>query len=357
MPYPVSFTYFDAPFQVFFTEVADRALTQSALLLHSPGIIVTLEKKGRPYLYWRVYTAEGKRKDTYIGPKDDRDTAARLEDVQSRIAEARRFAENSLTLRKQGYTAADNSAALTLAAIFNAGIFRHGAMLVGTHAFGALVNSLGVKMSAHYFTEDIDIARYDTVQIALRPQRGFLDILRQSGLPCVEVPRLDGRKPSTSFKARGRKLRVDLLVPGDERYSSRPIPELKAHATGLPYFHYLLEGPIDAIVLGRDHVIPVKVPNPARFCLHKLVVAALRVSTSAQKDMKDIVQAAILTPVLHGKFETDLTNAARAIPKKARSTVLKSARRARALLPASCAAARDFLDGLSDLWANSTNHE
>lgn len=351
MPEPISFSYFDSPFQVFFSELTDRALTQPELLLHSPGTIVTLEKKGRPYVYWRIYTAEGKRRDIYVGAKDDADTAARLEEVQSRIADARRFADDSRALRKQGYAAADNSAALTLAALFNAGVFRHGAMLVGTHAYGALLNALGVRLTANYFTEDIDIARYDTIQLAARPERGFLDILCRSGLRFVEVPRLDARKASTSFKVRGQKLRVDLLVPGDERYSSRLIPELGAHATGLPYLDYLLAAPSNGIVLGRDHVIPVKVPDPARYCLHKLIVAALRVATSAAKEAKDIAQAALLTAVLSDKFEADLTNAAKAVPEKARRKAMKSAKRARALLPASRAAARDFLDGLPGLWA------
>jgi hypothetical protein len=351
MANPISFTYFDSPFQVFYSELADRALTQPGLLLHSPGTIVTLEKRGKPYLYWRVYTAEGKRRDEYIGPSGDSGTEAKLEEVRLRMAEARRFAEGSLTLRKQGYAAADNSVALTLAALFNAGVFRHGAMLVGTHAFGTLLNSLGVRMSANYFTEDIDIARYDTVQLAIRPEGGFLQILRESGLPFVEVPRLDARKPSTSFKVRGQKLRVDLLVPGDEKYSSRPIPELKAHATGLPHFEYLLEAPINAIVLGRERVVPVKVPNPVRYGLHKLIVAGLRVSTAAQKDAKDIAQAALLTAVLSEKFPTDLSDAAGAIPRKARSRVLKSAQRARALLREAHSPARDFLERLGDLWA------
>ena len=86
--------------------MTDRALTQPELLLHSPGTIVMLERKGRPYLYWRVYTAEGRRRDIYIGAKDDASTAARLEEAQSRMAEARRFADDSRSektgLRRRG---------------------------------------------------------------------------------------------------------------------------------------------------------------------------------------------------------------------------------------------------------------
>jgi hypothetical protein len=226
-------------------------------------------------------------------------------------------------------------------------VFRHGAMLVGTHAFGAILNALGVRLAANYRTEDIDLARYGAIQLATRPEGGILELLGQSGLPFVEVPELDFRKPSTSFKVRGRPLKVDLLVPGDRRYRSRRIPELGAHATGLPFFDYLLAESTPGVVLGRDNVVPVRVPSAARYCLHKLIVAALRVPTSAAKADKDLAQSAILAAALHDKFEGDLVDAAAKIPPGARRRVAQSARRAAAMLGERFAAARDFLAGLS----------
>jgi hypothetical protein len=347
MALPIRFSYFDAPLQTLFAELADRAATQQQILLSSPGTVVTMEKKGRPYLYWRVYDGLGKRVDHYIGPQDADETASRLAEIEARIAEARHFAEVSLALRKQGYAAADNSTALTLAALFNAGVFRRGAMLVGTHAFGAIINALGVRLAANYYTEDIDLARYGPIQLATRPEGGILELLRQSGLPFVEVPELDFRKPSTSFKVRGRPLKVDLLVPGDERYLSRRVPELGAHATALPFFDYLLATSMQGVVLARDRVVPVRVPNPARYCLHKLIVAALRVPTSAAKADKDLAQAAVLAAALQEKFEGDLVDAAAKIPPKAHRRAAQSARRAAAMLDERFAAARDFLEGFS----------
>jgi hypothetical protein len=342
---PISFAYFEAPFQVFFSELAERARAQTDILLSSPGTIVPLEKQGRTYLYWRVYDARGKRRDHYIGAEGAPDTETALTRVQTRIAAARQFAEGSLMLRKQGYAAADNSAAVTLATLFNAGVFRHGAMLVGTHAFGAILNALGVRLPANYYTEDIDLARYDAIQLAARPEGGMLELLERSGLPFAEVLELDVRKPSTSFRARGRKLRVDLLVPGDMRYRSYRIPELGAHATGLPFFDYLLKSPAPGVVLGRDHVVPVRVPDAARYCLHKLIVASLRASRAAAKADKDIAQSAVLAAVLIDKFEGDLHQAARAVPAGARKRLAQSARRAAALLGVRFPAARDFLEG------------
>jgi len=347
MAAPIAIAYFDAPFQVLFSELADRAAAQSQVLLSSPGTIVTLEKKGHPYLYWRAYDAQGKRVDRYIGPRDAAGTASNLAEIEGRIAEARHFAGASLALRKQGYAAADNSTALTLAALFNAGVFKHGAMLVGTHAFGAILNALGVRLAANYYTEDIDLARYGAIELATPPQGGIVEVLRQSGLPFVEVPELDVRRPSTSFKVRGKPLKVDLLVPGDKRYLSRRIPELGAYATGLPHFDYLLEESSFGIVLGRDHVVPVRVPSAPRYCLHKLIVASLRAPAAAAKSDKDLAQSAVLTVALTDKFEGDLAEAAARIPAKARRRLAQSARRAAALLDARYAAARDFLQGLS----------
>ena len=347
MATPIKVSYFDAPFQVLFSELAERAMTQSQILTSSPGAVVTLEKKGRPYLYWRSYDARGKRVDRYVGPKDAAETASSLAEIEGRIAEARHFADASLALRKQGYAAADNSTAVTLAALFNAGVFRQGAMLVGTHAFGAILNALGVRPSASYHTEDIDLARYGAIQLATRPGGGILEVLGGSGLPFAAVPELDVRKPSTSFKVRGRPLRVDLLVPGDERYRSYRIPELGAHATGLPFFDYLLAESTPGVVLGRDHVIPVRVPGAARYCLHKLIVAALRAPTSTAKADKDVAQSAVLAVALSDKFEGDLVEAAAKIPANARRRVAQSARRAAAMLGDRFAAARDFLEGLT----------
>ncbi len=54
---------------------------------------------------------------------------------------------------------------------------------------------------------------------------------------------------------------------------------------------YLFEEPVFTVALGRDHVIPVRTPNAARFCLHKLIVATLRLTQMPQKAEKDLTQA------------------------------------------------------------------
>ncbi len=198
-------------------------------------------------------------------------------------------------------------------------------MLVGTHAYGTLLNSLGIRSPKNYLTADVDIGTPQGITVAIPENKSFLEVLRNSGLHFLEVPRLDPRKHATSFKVRGTDLKVDLLVAGNDTYASKPIPALKAHAMGLPYFQYLMAEKLPGIVLGRDHVVPVKVPNPARFAIHKLIVSTLRSKTSALKDEKDLHQAATLIHAVLQKHPTDLDDAAAALDSKGRKRAASAA--------------------------------
>jgi hypothetical protein len=209
-------------------------------------------------------------------------------------------------------------------------------MLVGAHAYGALLNTLGVKPRRNYATEDIDIARYAPIQLAAIPEGGLLEILRGTGLPFVEVPQLDSRRPSTSYLQRGTRLKVDLLVPSkDATYGSVRVPELRAHATALPFLGFLLAEQLDTVILARDRVIPLKVPRPERYCVHKLLVSQLRAKTGAAKDEKDLDQATLLAEVLEERFPGLVEETAAGLGRSALRLAVKGARVAagRAALP------------------------
>ena len=333
--------------QTLYSSVVERASTQTEVPLHSPGSAAQKTVAGKTYIYWRVYLASGKHKETSLGRAGAPDTDAALETKQVASAELRALATDVQVLRKAGFAAADNSSALTLATLFNAGIFSHGGVLVGSHAFGALLNSLGVRLAANYATEDIDIGSAGSISVAIPEDRSFLDILRDSSVPFFEVPELDPRKPSTSFKARGKPLKVDLLVPGTEAHETKPLPEIRAHATGLPYFRYLVSNATRGFVLGKEHVIPVTLPDPARFALHKLIVSTLRDPSRALKADKDRRQAAVLIDALTEKFPDWLTGAADELEESARPRVASAAAQAAILVPALSERSRDFLAELS----------
>jgi hypothetical protein len=229
----------------------------------------------------------------------------------------------------------------TLASLHNHGIFRAGALLIGSHAYGALMNALGVK-TVDYSTEDVDIARREALVLPEVPP--FIDMLRETGIGFFEVPRVDRGAPSTSFAERGgSRLRVDLLVPSrGHDYPTIPVPELKAHAKGLPYLAYLLGASQEVPILSPHGVVLVRVPVPERYAIHKLMVAQMRPKTDARPE-KDLRQAAVLLDALVERFPGAIEEALAAIPKSAGRLIRQSRVALKRLLPESAQAAWEAL--------------
>lgn len=221
-------------------------------------------------------------------------------------------------------------------------------MLVGSHAFGALLNELGYS-TTFPMTEDVDIARGRGIQIAALPAGGFLALLRETGLPFQEVPELKRGAPPTSFKVRGSTLKVDLLVPSKGApYRTIRLPEPGAHATGLPFLEYLLEDPTQAILLGRDRIVPIVVPNPGRYCIHKLAVYAMRSASDNPKREKDAFQAATLAAALAPDQDVLLLGAVEAMNNAVRAKARAGARRALALLSGDPPEAAEVLERIAE---------
>lgn len=320
-------TLHPAALQTLYASVVEGAQGQTSIALQSPGTPVRKTIKDQPYTYWRTYLANGQRRDEYLGPAGEPGTFEATEERLQQSREARERAASLKILRQSGFAVADNSSALTIASLFNAGIFRRGGVLVGSHAFGALLNGLGAKLVANYLTEDIDIGTADPVTLAIPDDRSFLDVLRDTGIPFLEVPGFGHREPPTSFKQRGALLKVDLLVPGTEEYEVRALPGLKAHATGLPFFGYLMDAVEDGYLLGKDHVIPVRLPSPARFALHKLVVSTLRPAAMGVKSGKDRQQALVMLDAVLAHNQDWVAEAINALPATARLRIALAARR------------------------------
>lgn len=107
------------------------------------------------------------------------------------------------------------------------------------------------------------------------------------------------RDPSTSFKVRGRDLRVDFLTTTRRgpRRKPVPLPHLNVAAQPLEGLEYLIEKTTKAVVVGGSGIL-VNVPLPARYALHKLWVAKSRPVSEQTKVRKDVAQAQQLIDVL-----------------------------------------------------------
>ncbi len=297
-----------------------HALSQREVFVGTAGSLIQRQNAARFRFYARsYYDGDGKKREEYVGgPIGDPEVEASAADLRSRIKETKAIVPSLRMLAREGYNVVDPRTYGTIASLHNHGIFSAGGLLVGSHAYGVLLNALGVRAAA-YSTEDIDIARGAVLALEGPPEAGLLGILRDSGIEFVEVPRLERNQPSTSFKQRGRShFHVDLLVPAPgETFPVLPVPELKAHATGLPYLDYLLAESQNGVLMAREGCCAVRVPLPERFAIHKLLVSRLRVERGAKSD-KDIHQASVLCAVLGETHPGALEAALSAVPRRAR---------------------------------------
>jgi hypothetical protein len=280
------------------------ALEAGRSIGHVSGSFITKAIKGDTYYYLQYSDPGGVKKQIYIGTKD-----RILDEVVKKYRKERRtFTEEEVglqrlcaLLRTGGALLTDTASARVLKALSGAGVFRLGAVLVGTHAFLVLGNLLGARWAGGSLrTQDIDIAAEPAVSVAIPDLwtdiPGILEGLEMGFLP---VPQLNPRNPSTSFIVRGKGLRLDLLTPLRGRRSQGPvtIPRLHAAAQPLPFLDFLIAQPVRGTIVDGGGIL-VNVPDPARFALHKLITSGERATVMHTKREKDLRQASQVFSVL-----------------------------------------------------------
>lgn len=270
--------------------------------------------------YWYLYISLGKRRSEHYLGQDSEEVRARIEnekalwesseddrDVRTRLVAMLIAGGASMTPAHEGKV---------LALLEKSGVFLAGGVIVGTLAFRAFSNMLGVRWLSELQTRDIDIASDNTFRVAVKPEESKASLsqtLLDSGMGFIEVPALNRKSVSTEFKIKGQALSVELLTPMTGKSNSAPvlIDALGTHAEPVRYLDYLLEDIQPAVLLYR-HGIFVNVPSPARFALHKLVVSQRRPVAMHEKSRRDLAQAEQLLSVLIDERPFDITLAAKA---------------------------------------------
>lgn len=323
-PTPLSLTS-----RTLFAELRELALAIGATenLGALPGSVVHKTVKGHRYLYHQYRDLSGVTRQSYLGP-DDEATRAFLRRIEAHRAERASDLERLTELRAAFHAAGGFAMAhgpfRVVRAFSDAGVLRPGighALLIGTHAFHAMGNLLGVRWSGAMMTQDIDVAAERDIDLALStPGAAAPDVLVALGMGFIPVPSLDPRSPSTSFRVRGEELRVDLLTPLVGKAARRPVfvPALKAPAQALRFLDYLLEDPIPLPVLSSTGLALINVPRPARYALHKLIVSEVRGEAFASKAEKDRAQSAQILEVLLEDAPESLAAARRALASRGR---------------------------------------
>lgn len=294
---------------------------------HLSGSLSTKTVRGHEYLYFEYFEPGGYRRQLALGrqtPELLALVARRRQAVAARRSGVKLALQYTNMLRAAGVAGLDHGVARVLSALADAGLFRFGAVLIGSHAFARYADALGVTWpEAAWRTQDIDLAGH--LEIATPELTsdvpGTLDSLQMGFVP---VPQLDPRHASTSFMVRGRPLRVDLLTPGrDGQAAPVPIPRFRTAAAPIKFLSLLLVDPMPAIAMHRGGAFLITVPAPARFALHKLLVSQTRSLVQQPKSGKDLHQAALLLELLAEDRPDDLTETALAFASSGQAVTTK----------------------------------
>jgi hypothetical protein len=171
-----------------FAELESTATGQSEAFLGTPGALTERSNdNGTRFWVHRYSDAVGRRLETYLGKADEISVLDKVAGLRERIDAANATIARVRVLAHAGFATADRKTYATLASLHNHGLFRAGALLIGSHAYGVLLNVLGAK-AVPYATEDVDIARRE--QLALTGITPFLKMLRETGIQFFEIPSL-----------------------------------------------------------------------------------------------------------------------------------------------------------------------
>jgi hypothetical protein len=248
------------------------------------------------YVYFRHYRPDGHLAEIYVGKRDD-NTEQLVADYNRGKPGMLEMRQNIRRLSMQVQAGLDipinKPVVRVIRALADAGLFRNGGVLVGTHAYQAIGVRIGVRWPAKSMTtNDIDIAASPRISVAVPMVKtdipAVIDSLEMGFFP---VPSLNHKHPSTTFAIRNKRLRLDIITPKTTA-SDAPvfIPRFSCAATPLPYLSYLIEAPVQALVIDTDPVL-VNVPQPARYAFHKLVISQVRDIAKDEKAAKDLLQA------------------------------------------------------------------
>jgi hypothetical protein len=264
------------------------------------------ERSGAPYRRLRqgieyIYAKEpvgAARRDIFLGRGDQPEVQAQAEALRRGATAAKQRRGLVRILKARGLWGPEPWLGRLLDAVAAAGLFEKGALLVGTAAYQMMEPLLGRFLpKPTLMTTDLDLA---TASLALEgvPGESFEQLLRLADPSFTALPQLYKGRPPWRFRSNDGHL-VELLTPMLRRADRNPmpLPALAAGAAPLQYMKWLISEPVRAAALWGAGVM-VTIPRPARYAVHKLIVAQRRDPANLLKRSKDLEQARIIIAAL-----------------------------------------------------------
>jgi hypothetical protein len=284
--------------QTAYAQLLDAAL--GAELVRSvadlPGSFNAKAVKGRTYWYFQYTEPSGKLRQVYVGP--DNEAVRRLMARQREPGAVQTLGPMARSALALGCTALLARHYRVIRRLADYGFFHAGGLLIGTHAFLAYGNMLGLRWGGQERTQDIDFAHAGKAVSLVLPtdvQVKTDEAIESLSMGFLPVTGLSGKTGGAYLIPREPEFRLDFLTPlhrgGDAPYVH---PQLNVTLQPLPFMEYSLEKFEQAVLFCNEGSVLVNVPSPERYALHKLLVYGERAGSFRAKSRKDLAQAACL---------------------------------------------------------------
>lgn len=289
--------------QTLFAELVQQVETAAPA-----GSVYTRERDGIEYYYAKMPVGVD-RIDSFIGRVGDDEAERKAAELKSGMQQAGERRRLISVLRRAGLAAPHRTIGATLDALSHAGLFKNGAVLVGTAAYMMSGPLVGRRLPAPtLMTGDLDLATANLALKAEPPER--LETIIKRGDPTFEpVLHTYPKKPPSRYRTSDGFL-LDLITPTRRRTDTNPMPieGLDAGAAPLQYMDWLIANAVPTVALWGSGV-SINIPQPSRFAVHKLILAQKRDVGSRSKRQKDLAQADALIEAIQSHDPFDLNDA------------------------------------------------
>ena len=275
------------------------------------GSFQKLTRKKQDYWYFAYRDLDQKVRMAYVGPDEPR-----VQALMQRFESLR----NTNTLAPPSKVALTYGCASTppkhfrmIKRLSEYGFFRAGGILIGSHAFLAMGNMLGVRWSDGAATLDVDFAHAgNNVSVAL-PSNLNIDVhdaLTSLEMGLLPITQFNGKLGGQYRNLQDQELRLDFLTSNNRSGLPVHIANLNVALQPLKFMEFSLQGSTQSCVISNAGACIVNIPAPERYAVHKLIVYGERPISERTKATKDLLQAASLINYFVESGQSALFNAA-----------------------------------------------
>lgn len=293
----------------FYTELSTTAQTAYAQLVETAitsehvrsvadlsGSFAAKTVKGHKYWYYQYTEPSGKLRQVFVGP--DNDAVKSLIESKGELAVSQALEPLARSAVALGCAAVLPRHLKVVRRLAEYGFFRAGGVLIGTHAFLAYGNLLGVHWGDTSRTQDIDFAHAGkSVALALPSNIEVQthDAIHSLQMGFLPVSGLSSKAGGTYLIPKEPGFRLDFLTTL-HRGGTAPYEHPQLHVTLQPlkFMEFSLEQLQQAVLFCDEGAVVVNIPHPARYALHKILIFGEREGAFIAKSGKDLLQAASL---------------------------------------------------------------